>query len=248
MIPPNLKNEIYRAPATSKNKLVLTWDVCQRTYTTQALGKKPKNMVKNLDQEDIDLVLNNLKKSPFYNPEMKNCKSYLKVTGLLLLVISISLMTTLICLVAPGDMKLETFLIFGVSSLFMIIAVLLVLGWFFLLADEDAMVNREIEFKQIVEELNLKRFVAKNILWKCGRYGAYLVAQNVTLGKGEFDEEERVMPSFDDVYDDGKVYYYVQITDSPYCGPRSKYDPVNRVRDGYYKFFKRFKKMKAGPI
>lgn len=244
MIPPNLKTEIYRAPKTTKKRLVLTWDICQKTYTTQALGKKPQSIIKNLEQEDIDEVLQGLRKSSFYDPEMKNCKSYLKVTGLLVLVIFISLMTTLLCLVAPGDMELETFLIFGVSSLFMIIAVLLALGWFFLVADEDAMVNREIEFKKIIEELNLKKFISKNILWKCGKYGAYLSARNVTLGKGEFDEEEQSMPTFDDVYDDGKVYYYVQITDSPYCGPRSKYDPINRVKDGYYKFFKRFKKMK----
>lgn len=242
MIPPNLKAAILQAPNTTKTRLILTWDICQKTFSEKKSLLK-KSPLKNYEENDLNFVIENLKKSKYYDPDMKNCLSYLKITGLIFLVLTISLITTLVCLVIPGDLKLETFFIFGVSSSFMIILVLMVLGWFFLIADEDTMVNREMEFKKIIEEINLRHFIGKGMLWKCGRFGGYLSLENINLGKGDFDEEERRLPTFEDVYEDGKCYYFVQGTKKPFCGPVSAYDPLKRVKKGLYFYVKRWKEM-----
>lgn len=247
MIPPNLKTQIIQAPASTKTRLIFTWDICQKTYSKRKLlsskqSKKNKKQIENFSESDLDFIISQLKKSKYYDPEMKNCKSYLKITGLILLVIMISLISTLVCLVLPGDLDLESFVIFGISSSFMIIVVLFVLGWFFLIADEELMVNREIEFKKIIENLNLNKFFGKQLLWRCGKFGAFLSVEKVNFGELDDEEMKMTLPTFDNVYDDGMCYYYVQVTDKPYCGPKSQYNPLKRVRKGVYRFLRRWKK------
>jgi hypothetical protein len=69
----------------------------------------------------------------------------------------------------------------GASSLFLIIF-FAILGLINCQNDQDEMLNREIEFRAVLDKLNEDIYFRKNIMWTVGPLGSYLKAKNVEFG------------------------------------------------------------------
>jgi hypothetical protein len=136
------------------------------------------------------------------------------------------------------------------------------------------MLNREIQIREKLEKINVNNYIARGIVWKVTKYGAYLKAKKIHKNDytpdvqlkdmkngnnfhGSFAVSERIqgpilsrkqnkdrMPSLANVYDDEAPFYYQCITKKPFSGPVSKFNPNLRKKQGLYKILKRNKDAK----
>ena len=239
MIPSNLKREIKSLEAPPEGHLLFPWSQKRQKFNTKNFDPKT---VKNLTKEDIAYVQRKLKKScKLWNPEMKKFTTCLKLSAWMMFILTVILITILVIFVAPGDLELFPFLVFGMSSTLMVFIILGILGCFLAKADQDFMINREMELKEKVEEMNIENFFSRNIVFKVGRLGSCLIARNAKLkGIGNFYDDS-VLPTLANVYDDeGQVYYQAK-SKQPFCGPASKFDPLERRMKGKYEIIRRKK-------
>lgn len=237
MIPNNLRREIESLQKAPKGHIILPWN-----HKKLEFDKKyyKKGIVENLGKEDIDYIQDQLeKKCKLWNPDMKKLFQCLKLSAWMMLILTIILITILILFVVPGDLELLSFLIFGLSSTLMIFVILGILGCVLMKADEDYMVNREMELRENCEQMNIDHFFSRNIVFRIGKLGCCLIVRNAKLISEDCEVED--LPTLANVYDDESLVYYEAKSSQPFCGPASKFDPLKRRYNGYYQFLKRNK-------
>ena len=250
MIPSNLKNAISlvvsrlnnrsNAQKHAQNVVYFPWDPHKGTFFTE--NQNDKNTISQLQIEGKDLneIIKGLQRSRYWDPTMKNVVSCFKVTFWMMLIALAIGAAAVIFLVIPGDISSKDLCLYGLCSFLMFLLIASILGIIMVKADNDLMINREIEFNRTIQELNVKHFIPKGLVWKVGPLGSYLAVQRVGRGSvcppGIY--EVLAKPEDRDGGEKKRVNWGAfQDVHQPFCGPLSHFIRIQGLRCRINRFY-----------
>lgn len=113
---------------------------------------------------------------------MKNTQVFLKIVMIVTFFFLLGIIFGIVGLVFQKLITLkELFFYTGASSIFLVIF-FTILGVINCQNDQDEMLNREIEFRAVLDKLNEDVYFKKNVMWTVGPLGSFLKAKNVEFG------------------------------------------------------------------
>lgn len=285
MNPPNLESEILNIPYISSpdNHITELFPWSSNTNQYIRFQKSPAyekakiqskcnfGMNKMISDEDLTFVTNELKKLDLYDPGMKSTIKFLKLSIMIIIAFVVLFIGVFAALVIPEEMKMMNFLVYGFCSIFFIAMVISILSCIFFKLDCDKMLNREIQIRDKLNQINVDNFIARGIVWKVTKLGAFLKAKLIhqnhyspevkivkELDKnGNLQLYDRVqgriyskkenkdgIPTLADVYDDEHPIYFQCVSKNPFSGPVSSFNPNERRKQGLYTILKKEKNIK----
>jgi glucan phosphoethanolaminetransferase (alkaline phosphatase superfamily) len=132
-----------------------------------------------IPDHDLQFVSGELKKLDLYDPTMKSTLKFMKLSVIIMIFICVLAVAVFLALVIPEDLKPLNFAIYGFCSIFFIALVISILSCIFFKIDCDKMLNREIQIREKLNKINVDNYIARGVVWKVTKFGAFLKAKKL---------------------------------------------------------------------